>query len=237
MKNLKRAVAGISTSTLIFGGVYVANAQDMNGGADLPIYGITASVSKTPSLELGGGQFYQVLNKLRLNPEVDTTGVKLMNKDGEEFLLEERDGVMYVGGEIRYSEIYIANWPDANKYVPVPVLLQGPMNIGHINFGNGSITLDSADRQLLSAMADEIEHTGLKAVYMVGRADSTGSHDGNLEISLKRVMAAKNYLQKHLAEMGITDVEINVEFMGDFTARSKQNSEDRRVDVTIYPKM
>ena len=237
MKNLKRAVAGISTSALVFGGVYAANAQDINGGADLPIYGISASISKTPSLELGGGQFYQVLNKLRLNPEVDTTGVKLMNKDGEEFLLEERDGVMYVGGEIRYSEIYIANWPDANKYVPVPVVLQGPMNIGHINFGNGSITLDSADRQILSAMADEIEHTGLKAVYMVGRADSTGSYESNLEISRKRVLAAKNYLLKHLAEMGITDVEINVEYMGDLTAKAKPDSEDRRVDVTIYPKV
>ena len=237
MKNLKKTVAGIGTGALVFGGVYAAQAQDMNGGADLPIYGIAASISKTPSLELGGGQFYPVLNKLRLNPEVDTTGVKLMNKDGEEFLLEVRDGVMYVGGEIRYSEIYIANWPDANKYVPVPVVLQGPMNIGHINFGNGSITLDSADRQILSAMADEIEHTGLKAVYMVGRADSTGGYESNLEISHKRVLAAKNYLQKHLADMGITDVKINIEYMGDLTAHSKQNAEDRRVDVTIYPNL
>jgi len=74
-------------------------------------------------------------------------------------------------------------------------------------------------------------------VYMVGRADSTGSYDSNLEISHKRVLAAKNYLLKHLAEMGITDVEINVEYMGDLTAKAKPDSEDRRVDVTIYPKV
>ena len=237
MNTLKKTIAGVGTGALVFGGAYVANAQGINGGADLPIYGISASISKLPSLELGGGQFYPVLNKLRLNPEVDTKGVKILNEAGEEFLLEERDGITYVGGEVKYSEVYLANWPETNKYVPVPVVLQGPMDIGHINFGNGSVTLDSADRQILSAMADEIEHTGLKAVYMVGRADSAGNYESNLAISLKRVMAAKNYLKNHLAEMGITDVEFNIEYMGDLTAKEKPDSEDRRVDVTIYPKV
>ena len=237
MNTFKKAIAGVGTCALAFGGVYVANAQQINGGVDLPIYGISASISKVPSLELGGGQFYPVQNKLRLNPDVDTVGVKIMNEAGEEFLLEERNGVTYVGGEIRYSEAYLAHWPEINKYVPVPVVLQGPMNIGHINFANGSVTLDAADRQILSAMADEIEHTGLKAVYMVGRADSVGGYESNLAISLKRVMAAKNYLKNHLAQMGITDVEINVEYMGDLTANEKPDSEDRRVDVTIYPKV
>lgn len=237
MKNLQRTVAGIGTGALVLSGVFAAHAQEMNGGADLPVYGISASISKVPTLELGGGQFYQVQNKLRLSSDVESTGVKIMNENGEEFLLEQKNGTTYVGGEIKYSEMYIAYWPEANKYEPVPVLLQGPMNIGHINFGNGSTTLDAADRQLLSAMADEIEHTGLKGVYMVGRADSTGSYESNLEISLKRVLEAKNYLKKHLAEMGITDVEIIIEYMGDLTAKSKPDSEDRRVDVTIYPKV
>ncbi|MFM8921489.1 MAG: OmpA family protein [Candidatus Nanopelagicaceae bacterium] len=235
MNTFKKTVSGVGTCALIFGGIYAANAQDINGGADLPIYGISASISKAPSLELGGGQFFQVQNKLRLNPDVDTAGVKIMSNNGEEFLLEERDGAIDVGGEVRYSEVYLAHWPEINKYVPVPVVLQGPMNIGHINFGNGSSALDSADRQILSAMADEIEHTGLKAVYMVGRADSVGSYESNLEISRKRVLAAKNYLLNHLAEMGITDVTINTEYMGELASKTKPDSEDRRVDVTIYP--
>lgn len=237
MKNLKKTIAGLGTGTLVFSGAYVANAQDINGGADLPVYGISASISKVPTLELGGGQFYQVQNKLRLNPDVDSTGVKIMNENGEEFLLEQQNGSTYVGGEIKYSEMYIAYWPESNKYEPVPVLLQGPMNIGHINFGNGSTTLDAADRQLLSAMADEIEHTGLKSVYMVGRADSSGSSESNLKLSYKRVLAAEKYLRQHLAGMGITDVIINIEYMGDMTAKSKPDSEDRRVDVIIYPKL
>lgn len=70
-----------------------------------------------------------------------------------------------------------------------------------------------------------------------GGADSVGSYESNLEISRKRVLAAKNYLLNHLAEMGITDVTINTEYMGDLASKTKPDSEDRRVDVTIYPKV
>lgn len=234
MNKIKKQLVGLGTVALCTGSLYVANAQDV---PDLPIYGISSSVSKTPALTLGGGQFFPVQNKLRLTDGVDPTGMKLMNDDGEEFLLEERDGITYVGGEIKYSEVYTANWPEAGKYLPVPVILQGPMNIGHVNFASGSATLDAADRQLISAMADEIEHTGLKSVYLVGRTDSVGSYEGNLELSLMRVNAVKKYLKTHLENMGITDVSISTEYMGDLTASAKLNPEDRRVDVTIYPKI
>jgi outer membrane protein OmpA-like peptidoglycan-associated protein len=215
-------------------GIYSAHAQEV---PDLPVYGIMASISKTPALSLGGGQFFPVQNKLRLADGTYTDGMKLMNEDGEEILLEAKDGASYVAGEVKYSEVYMANWPEFGKWLPVPVILQGPMNIGHVNFASGSATLDSADRQLISAMADEIEHTGLKAIYLVGKADSVGSYEGNLEISRKRVLAVKSYLQNHLAEMGITDVEISTEYMGDLISKSVPDAEDRRVEVTIYPKI
>ena len=234
MKKSLKLTTGISAIALSASGIYAANAQDV---PELPIYGISASISKTPQLELGGGQFFPVQNRLRLSDGVDFSGMKLMNNEGEEFLLETVNGSTYVGGEIEYSEVYTAFWPEGSKYLPIPVMLHGPMNIGHLNFASGSAALDSADRQLISAMADEIEHTGLKAVYLVGKADSVGSHEGNLEISRKRVLAVKNYLKSHLAEMGITDVLISTEFMGDLTASSKPNPEDRRVEVMIYPKI
>lgn len=234
MKKIQKLVVGVGSIALGAGSVYAAHAQDV---PELPIYGISASISKTPTLTLGGGQFFPVLNKLRLTNGTDTTGMKLMNDAGEEFLLEERDGVTYVGGEIKYSEIYTAFWPEGSKYLPIPVVLQGPMNIGHVNFASGSSELDSADRQIISAMADEIEHTGLKAVYLVGKADAVGSYEGNLEISRKRVLAVKNYLKAHLADMGITDVSISTEYMGDLTSSSTPDPEDRRVEVMIYPKI
>ena len=234
MKQKYVAMASVGALAITIGVGYSAQANNL---PELPVYGISATISKAPTLEIGDGQFFQVVNKLRLGSDTEAAGMKLMNDNGEEFLLEQRNGSTYVGGEIQYSEVYTAFWPESGKYMPVPVILEGPMNIGHINFANGSATLDSADKQLLSAMADEIEHTGLKAVYMVGRADSTGSYDANMAISLKRAQAAKSYLLNHLAEMGITDVVISVDYMGSATASSKQNSEDRRVDVTIYPRL
>ncbi|MEY3904652.1 MAG: hypothetical protein RIT08_568 [Actinomycetota bacterium] len=234
MNKFKKSAIGITALAFGASGIYSAQGQEV---ADLPIYGITASISKSPALSLGGGQFFPVENKLRLADGAFTDGMKLMNKDGEEFLLEAKDGVTYVGGEVQYSQVYMANWPELGKWLPVPVVLDGPMKIGHVNFASSSARLDSADRQLLSAMADEIEHTGLKAIYLVGKADSVGGYEGNLEISRKRVLAVKSYLQKHLAEMGITDVEISTEFMGDLISRSAPDPEDRRVEVTIYPKI
>lgn len=234
MNRFKKGAIGVCALAFSANGIFSAQAQEV---PDLPIYGITASISKTPALSLGGGQFFTVQNKLRLADGTYTDGMKLMNEDGEEFLLESKDGVTYVGGEVKYSQVYMANWPELGKWLPVPVVLQGPMNIGHVNFASGSATLDSADRQLISAMADEIEHTGLKAIYLVGKADSVGSYEGNLEISRKRVLAVKSYLQNHLAEMGITDVEISTEYMGDLISKSVPDAEDRRVEVTIYPKI
>jgi len=234
MKKLYKFTLGVGACALTASGIQAAIAQE---ALDLPIHGISASISKTPTLTLGGGQFFEVINRLDISAGVESSDVKIMNDQGEEFLVEEKDGQHLIGGEVKYSEMYTAFWPEAGIYMPVPVILQGPMNIGHVNFASGSATLDSADRQLISAMADEIEHTGLKAVYLVGRTDSIGSTDGNLALSQKRVLAVKSYLVNHLKQMGITDVVVATENMGDLNASAKANAEDRRVDVLIYPRI
>jgi hypothetical protein len=162
----------------------------------------------------------------------------ILNHDGEDLAIDPTTHLPTISGKIKYTDKLILTGVYENFALPIPVFLAGPMDVGHINFGSGDVSLDNNDKAILRAIAGEVRDTGLIGIYLVGRTDSVGSVDSNFTVSYKRVMAAKAYLKSYLEEIGVTDSIITTEFMGELTATgtdSKSYPEDRRVDVTIYP--
>lgn len=224
-----------TTLLLLASSVTSANAFDY---ATSPGFQIVSTTSSSPSISAGGSQFYPVTSKLIINGNLDFLNVAITNNAGEAIEVDPNTGIFQQ--EIKYTDSYVLEGVYMNGRSIVPVMLQGPMDIGHINFDNASAALDKNDKAVLRAMAKEVVDTDLKAIYMVGKSDATGTDAQNFAISEKRVQAAKNYLQKYLDLYGATGVIITTESMGDLSAvgvHNKPNAEDRRVDVTIYPKI
>ena len=225
----KTLVAGASLA-LLLGGTVSAGAFDFT---QFPSFQISSTVAATPTLTAGGGQFFPVVSTLKAYGGVDMTGAMITNEAGTEFAIDTTAGNM-VSGDVTYKEIYSLFFVDPTESEPVPVVLSGPMNVGHINFNSGSATFDSGDKSILDAVAKEMARTHLTAVYLVGKADPVGTDAGNFAISMKRVNAAASYLRSALGNVGVTDARITTEYMGSIGATG---AEDRRVDITIYPKI
>ena len=214
---------------LVMSGTVTAGAYDFT---DHQAYEIASQLASTPAISAGGGQFFPVVNTMKVYGTTDITGAMLLNGTGTAMDMDQMTGV--ISGDVTYKDLYSLSWADPIQSMPVPVILAGPMNVGHINFASASATLDSNDKAILEAVAKEMVKTGLTAAYLVGRADPVGSDAGNFAISLKRVNAAANYLDSYLHVIGVTDARITTEYMGSIGATG---AEDRRVDITIYPKI
>jgi hypothetical protein len=226
----KTLVAGASLA-LLLGGTVSAGAFDFT---QFPSFQISSTVSAAPAISAGGGQFFPVVSTLKAYGGMDVTGAVIANEAGTEFAVDATDGKNMISGDITYKEIYNLYFVDPTESEPIPVVLSGPMNVGHINFNSASATLDSNDKLILDAVAKEMARTHLTAVYLVGKADPVGTDAGNFAISLKRVNAAASYLRSALGNVGVTDARVTTEYMGSIGATG---AEDRRVDITIYPKI
>lgn len=228
---MRKTIIAASALALLAGGAVAASGQN-NGELLLPR--IHAVLAEAHTLTAGGGDFYPVMNVLD-GSHTDPANTLITNAAGEVFPVVNKDGVDYVEGNLNYKDTYFISSPGSPSSMPIPLMLQGPMNIGHVNFASGSFAIDSNDKLILNAMANEIAKTGLKGIYMVGKADSVGSYEGNLLISEKRVNAAMQYLENKLNSIGVTDFSIRTEYMGDLVSKSKADPEDRRVEVMLYP--
>ena len=229
---MRKIFIATTLAVLVISQIVSARAFDYNAS-----YSIISTVAKSPTIITGYGEFYPVVNKFVVNGATDTSNVTLTNDNGDEFAVASDN---MISGDIKYTDKYKATWADEGFSIAVPVMLQGPMDLGHINFATGSFALDSGDKKILNAMAKEIARTNLKGVYLVGRADPVGSTQGNLDLSQQRVQAAKTYLSTYLQLIGVTGVSITTEFMGDLAATAKANQSnvmDRTVEVTIYPRI
>lgn len=233
---MRKVISAVGVVALLASGTYVANAAQ-NG--ELLTYGIHSTLAAEPEIsEAGGGLFYPVVNKVVTMDGADFDNLVLSNEKGTQYPIENVDGTYLVDGDLTYRDVYSAVWASGVKSLQLPFILEGPMNVGHINFKSGSAALDAGDKEILDAIANEVAKTGLTGIYLVGMADLVGSYEGNLAISLKRVNATKKYLMSALSDLGVTDVDVVTEYMGDLLAKGtpgKSNLEDRRVEVTIYP--
>lgn len=225
------------SSLLITLGIGNAIAFDWTLSPGLQINTTTAS---TPTIMAGGGEFYPVMSYLKVYGELDLNNLSLSNGDGTNMNIETESGLNKIVGEVKYTENMTLSGAYNGFAVPIPVILQGPMNVGHINFGSGDVALDANDKAILRAVAKEMQDCNLTAAYLVGRTDAAGSVDANFTISQKRVQAAKAFLKSYLNQLGVTNVWITTEYMGELNARGTESNpvgEDRRVDITIYPKL
>ena len=228
---MRKTIIAASSLALIAGGVAAASGQSTD---ELILPGIHAMISSNHTLTAGGGDFYPVVNQL-VGSHADIANIIITSGTGEVYPVVEKDGMQYVDGNLSYKNTYFITSPGSPNAMPIPLMLQGPMDVGHINFASASFAIDSNDKLILNAMADEIAKTGLKGIYMVGKADSVGSYESNMLISEKRVNAAMQYLENRLNSIGVTDFSIRTEYMGDLVSKSKADSEDRRVEVMLYP--
>lgn len=219
----------------------------------LPIFAISAGASEYPfptemkvTIERGdeplmkskSSVVYPVINKFSVtmpNGDADfvlekESGDEIpLTKEGDEYLLQSPVA-------IRENIFFGADSQTAGR--PVRVMLQGPINLGHVHFNSGSAKLRFEGKLVLAEMAQQMYNSGLLGAYLVGMTDRAGSEDGNLALSLKRVNAASKYLSKKLSELGVTGAVIKTENMGEFLASSKDgvvNPFDRKVSVLIYP--
>ena len=169
---------------------------------------------------------------------VDGGEFSLQHDDGKEIAYTFTNGKYILYHTVRPNDIvnYAPDTMTATK--PIRVLLQGPIDLGHINFASGSAVLSADAKAALGEMALQMMASNLTAAYLVGTSDRVGSASSGLVISRKRVDAAAKYLNSRLEGMGIYNASIRTENMGEYLSNSRDgsaNPEDRKVTVLIYP--
>lgn len=233
---MKKTISAIGVAGLLISGTVAAKAQDIS---ELTTYGIYSTLADKPSIAAGGGGlFFPIVNEVKAMGDADFQKMVLEGEKNGQIPVEAVNGKFYAEGNINYKDVYFAKWADGALAIQLPFVELGPLEVGHINYGLGSWKLDSGDKEILDAIANEVAKSGLTGIYMVGKADPLGSDEFNLALSEKRVTNAEKYLRTALENLGVMDPVIVTEFMGEFTAEgapNKSNLEDRRVEVMIYP--
>lgn len=199
---------------------------------------VTIERGDEPLMKSKSSVVYPVVNKFTVTmPNGDTefvlekeSGDEIpMTKVGSEYLLQSP---VVVGENIFFG----ADSQTAGR--PVRVMLQGPINLGHVHFNSGSAKLTVEGKLVIAEMAQQMYNSGLLGAYLVGMTDRAGSEDANLALSLKRVNAASKYLSRKLAQLGASGAVIKTENMGEYLASTKDgvvDPFDRKVSVLIYP--
>ncbi|MEY3148809.1 MAG: OmpA family [Actinomycetota bacterium] len=202
--------------------------------------GMNVSVERdtVPSFKEDSNVVYKVNNYFNvIMPNGDAQFV-LKNEEGDLLPVAKEGDRYFVGANIAVGNVIY--WgPDAESAAdPVRVMIQGPINIGHIHFASASAKLSTVGKKALRLMAKEMANSNLTSAYLVGMTDRAGGNDANLSLSAKRAEAAAAYLEKKLDLLGIKNAVIRTESMGEYLSSKVDgtvNEFDRKVSVLIYP--
>lgn len=233
---MKKKLVFALTVLALPGLAFASNAADYPFPTEMKV---TIERGETPILKNKSSVVYPIVNTFSVNmPNGDSEFVLQdqagndlrMVKDGEHYLLQETvaiDDRVFFGSDSQTST------------KPIRVMLEGPINLGHIHFASGSTKLSEEARYVLSEMATQMSNSGLHAAYLTGMTDRTGSESANLALSLKRANVAAAYLTKKLVSLGVDSPFISVENMGEYLASPSGpiNPYDRKVSVLVYPKV
>ena len=239
---MKKIRALIAVTLIIGSSTAIANAQDYRFPTK-PL--VEIEVDPTPTLTYGSSQFFPVISYFSVTMPNNETNWNLETATGETLSVTSAftpvSGDRYlINASITHNDHIFLVWGTDNTPRPVRMWITGPMKVGHVNFASGSASLDSGAKIILRAVAQQAKDAELTSVYLVGRADSVGSVASNLSISERRVRAVHDYLVAEMTRIGITNMDVTTEFMGDYentTSGGKSNPDDRRVDITLYPNM
>lgn len=114
--------------------------------------------------------------------------------------------------------------------------------VGEVFFDNGSVKLNDASNANLDAVKDMIDKSKAAGneiqIYVKGNASTNGDAKKNMELSMRRATAVRQYLvDKGLDGSNVTIIPMGEEDPTDGSkASSAGDSKDRRVDIIITEK-
>lgn len=191
-----------------------------------PIYSVNSNV------------VYPVLSYFSANFPDGDTGFALQHEEGTPVEYFQEGDRFLIDHTITTSDSVFYGSDTTTVTRPVRVMLDGPINLGHVHFNSGSAKLSVEAKAALWAMATQMRDSGLTSAYLVGMTDRAGSDSANLALSRKRVDAASSYLEDQLVKLGVIGAVITTENMGEYLSVTKNgavNPYDRKVSVLIYP--
>lgn len=202
--------------------------------------GMMVSIEKNelPSFKEGSNVVYSVVNYFTVTMPNGDENFSLRTEAGDNLALIKQGDRYFINSHIPLGEsVYFG--PDIQNVAdPVRVMIEGPINLGHVHFVSGSSSLSAMAKKALRLMAKEMADSNLTSAYLVGMTDINGTDEANVLLSEKRASSAAAYLEKKLKSLGITDAMITTEGMGEYLAdqnKSAAISFDRKVSVLIYP--
>jgi type IX secretion system PorP/SprF family membrane protein len=173
-----------------------------------------------------------------------TTIIKKNHKITTQIIKEQADAINDHSMQIQQQQTAI----DKNKAAIAELkkkLENQPLKfkkVGEVFFDNGSIKLNDASNANLDAVNQAIEAakaTGsIIKVYIKGNASTNGDAKRNMELSLRRATAVRQYLvSKGMDGNNVTVIPMGEEDPTDGqNASSKGDSKDRRVDIIFTEK-
>jgi outer membrane protein OmpA-like peptidoglycan-associated protein len=202
--------------------------------------GMTVSIEKdaVPSFKDGSNVVYSVVNYFAVTMPNGDEEFSLRTEAGDDLAVIKQGDRYFINSHIPLGE-HIYFGPDIQNVAdPVRVMIDGPINVGHVHFLSGSSTLTAVAKKALALMAKEMADSNLTSAYLVGMTDINGDDQSNVLLSEKRASKAALYLEKKLDALGITDAVITTEGMGEYLADQNNgsvNGFDRKVSVLIFP--
>ena len=234
---MKKALVTASAASLLLGGVAMARA------ADYPFpTGMAVSIEKgeIPTYEVGSNRVYQIVSYFTANfPNGDEQFV-LKTEEGELLHIMKEGDRYFVDANIPIDEKIYFGPNEQNVADPIRVLLEGPINVGHVHFAVGSSKLSVSAKEALQIAAQEMADHNLASAYLVGTTDRTGNESANVALSAKRAAVTASYLRSQLVDLGVDNPEITTEGMGEYLSAKKDgttNPYDRKVSIMVYPKL
>lgn len=232
---MKRTTATALAALFTLTSAGVVNATEYSFPTGMTV---TIEKDKAPVFKEGSNVVYSVVNYFTvLMPDGDQS-FALRNEAGDE-LPVARDGDRYfITADVPAGDVVYFGPDTQTVSTPVRVMMDGPINIGHVHFNSGSAKLSANAKKALGLIAKEMAASNLTSAYLVGSTDRAGSNDANLSLAEKRANAASAYLSKKLAALGIAKYVVTTETMGEYLSSKKDgtvNTYDRKVSVLIYP--
>lgn len=232
---MRKKVVVTATALISILGMFGAQAVDYSFPTGMAV---TIERDVVPSFKDGSNVAYSVVNYFTVNTPNGEESFSLRNEAGDDLAVIKQGDRYFINSHIALGEnVYFG--PDIQNVAdPVRVMIEGPINVGHVHFLTGSSTLSAAAKKALTLMAKEMADSNLTSAYLVGMTDRAGDEESNLTLSEKRVKNAAAYLEKKLEALGVMDPVITTEHMGEYMADQKNgavNSFDRKVSVLIFP--
>jgi outer membrane protein OmpA-like peptidoglycan-associated protein len=232
---MRKSTAVVATACLVLTGGSIARAQDYSFPTGMTV---TIERGDIPSYNLGSNLVYQIVNYFTVNfPDGDQQFV-LKDEAGEALNVIKEENRYFINSNVPVGEKVYFGPNEQNVADPVRVMLEGPINVGHIHFARGSASLSANAKEAIGIVAQEMADHNLTSAYIVGMTDRSGSDSANLALSAKRASATATYLKKKLVGLGVENPRITTEAMGEYLSTKRDGisyAYDRKASIMVYP--